>query len=83
VSLSFRLLYPETKETRGDVVDYIGMTFDFTKAGKVSVTKDNCVNDILVGSGVTKRTSSPATKFIFNVCNAKKLSPQKKEFFHT
>jgi Reverse transcriptase (RNA-dependent DNA polymerase) len=76
-------MYPETKETRGDVVDYIGMTFDFTKEGEVSVTMDNCVNDILVGSGVTKRASSPATKNLFDVRNAKKLSPQDAQFFHT
>jgi hypothetical protein len=59
------------------------MTFDFTKEGEVSVTMDNCVNDILVGSGVTKRASSPATKNLFDVRNAKKLSPQDAQFFHT
>jgi Reverse transcriptase (RNA-dependent DNA polymerase) len=74
--------YPETKETRGDVVDYIGMTFNFTKAG-VIVTMDNCVNDILVGSGMTKSASSRATKFLFNVRNVKKLSLQDAQFFHT
>ena len=39
--------YPETKETRGDIIDYIGITFDFTKDGQVSVTMNNCINDIL------------------------------------
>jgi hypothetical protein len=53
-----KAVYPERKETRGDVVDYIGMTFDFTKEGEVSVTMDNCVNDILVGYGVTKRPNT-------------------------
>jgi hypothetical protein len=75
-------VYPETKETRGDVVDCIGMTFDFTKA-EVSVTVDNCVDDKLVGSGVTKRASSPATKFHFNAPNVKKLSLQDAQFFPT
>ena len=41
-----KTVYPET---RGTVIDYIGMTFDFTKAGGVRVTMDNCVNDILTG----------------------------------
>lgn len=31
-------VYPETKETRGDIIDYIGMTFDFSKSGEVSMT---------------------------------------------
>ena len=76
-------VYPETKETRGDVVDYIGMTFDFTKAGRVSVTMDNCVNDIINGCGVTRPASSPATKVLFDVRNTKKLSAQDAQFFHT
>ena len=33
----------------GDVVDYVGMTFDFTKQGTVIVTMSHCVQDILSG----------------------------------
>ena len=76
-------VYPETKENRGDVIDYIGMTFDFTKDGEVSVTMDNCINDILSSSGVAKITSSPATKALFDVRDEKKLSQQDAQFFHT
>ena len=76
-------VYPETKETRGDVIDYIGMTFDFSKIGKVSVTMDNCISDIITSSGVTKVASSPATKTLFDIRDAKKLSHQDSQFFHT
>lgn len=69
-------VYPETKETTGDIIDYIGMTFDFTKNGQVSVTMDNCINDILSSSKVAKEASSPATKTLFTVRDAKKLSQQ-------
>lgn len=76
-------VYPSTKEIRGAIVDYIGMTFDFTKAGEVSVTMDNCIADILSTSKVTKVTSSPATKALFDVRDAKKLSKMDAEYFHT
>ena len=59
------------------------MTFDFTKNGQVSVTMDNCINDILSSSKVAKEASSPATKTLFDVRDAKKLSQQDAQFFHT
>jgi hypothetical protein len=31
-------VYPETRTMSGSVIDYIGLTFDFREAGKVSVT---------------------------------------------
>ena len=39
--------YKETRIVRGKVLDYVGMSFDFSVPGKVKVTMNNCVNDIL------------------------------------
>ena len=36
-------VYPETKTSLGQVLDYVGMTFDFTKEGEIDITMDNCV----------------------------------------
>ena len=35
---------------RERVLDFIGMTFDFTAPGQVSVTMAKCVEDIIVGA---------------------------------
>jgi len=57
-----RTVYPEVTEKRGRVVNYVGMTFDYTVAGQVSVTMDQCVKDILNGCGVVSPKSTPATR---------------------
>ena len=76
-------VYPETKETRGAVVDYIGMTFDFATVGEVKVTTDNCVNDILQDCGVTDVRATPATATLFDVRDAPKASEHERKYFHT
>jgi hypothetical protein len=48
-------VYPETRTNSGVILAYIVMTFDFTIPGEVRVTMhNNCVNDIISDSGVTK-----------------------------
>jgi hypothetical protein len=39
--------YKEIKTSKGKVVDYIGMTFDYIVPGQVSITMDNCERSIL------------------------------------
>jgi D-serine dehydratase len=36
--LYLKRVYPETRTTSGTILDYVGMTFDFTTAGEVRVT---------------------------------------------
>jgi hypothetical protein len=38
-------VYKETRVVKGRVLDYVGMSFDFTKRGEVKVTMGNCVNE--------------------------------------
>ena len=76
-------VYPETKTQRGSVVDYIGMTFDFSIAGEVSITMENCVNDILSGCGVETLRVTPAAATLFDVRHADKASEEESKWFHT
>ncbi len=46
-------VFPAISVHRGEVLDYIGMTFDFTVPGEVSITMENCMRDILSECGVT------------------------------
>ncbi len=59
--------YPEIRTKRGKVINYIGVTFDYTVAGEVKVNMDKCVNDILSGCRVDKIRSTPATENLFDV----------------
>ena len=38
----------ETRVVKGRVLDYVGMSFDFTKRGEVKVTMGNCVSENLL-----------------------------------
>jgi hypothetical protein len=75
---SFRLylkrVYPETRTTSGTILDYVGMTFDFTTAGEVRVTMDKCIGDILSGCGVTTTKVTPAASVLFDVRDAPKAT---------
>ena len=72
--------------TRGEVHDYLGMTFDYTIPGKVKITMpdfvqgvlDECPEDLMKGP-----SSTPAANHLFNIdpeCN--KLSNEKASRFH-
>jgi hypothetical protein len=78
-----RSVYPEIKMTSGLVIDYLGMTFDFSKPGQVNITMDNCVTDILVSSGVTTAKATPATSSLFETRDAPKATAAASAFFHT
>lgn len=76
--------YPETSVKRGKVIDYIGMTFDFSKKGEVKVTMENCVNDIVNGSGVETSRATPAAECLFEVRDGVELaSTTEAEWFHS
>ena len=45
-------VYPTVTHRHGRVVNYVGMTFDFTNEGEVRVTMEHCIKDILHGCGV-------------------------------
>jgi hypothetical protein len=75
--------YNETKSRTGKVVDFVGMTFDFTEAGSVKVTMDNCTEDILKDCGVTEAKATPAASNLFDIRDAPKLSALESKYFHS
>ena len=76
--------YPQISLRRGAILDYIGMTFDFTAPGEVSITMENCVSDIVAECGVTAARATPAAETLFEVrTDVQKASPAEAEYFHT
>jgi hypothetical protein len=82
VDTYLKSVYPETKLCAGLIINYIGMTFDFTVCGEVSVTMDNCVNEILSECDVTTARATPATSSLFDVRQAPKVSEAEARYFH-
>jgi len=79
---------------RERVLDFIGMTFDFTAPGQVSVTMAKCVEDIVSGAisadsiilngGELRVRHTPATDRLFDIRDeAPKLSKVDADFFHS
>ena len=69
--------------TKGRVLDYVGMSFDFTKRGEVKVTMGNCVNDILDGCENFKEMSSLASPTLFDVRSTTKATVEESAWFHS
>ena len=77
-------VYPTVTHRQGRVVNYVGMTFDFTNEGEVRVTMEHCIKDILHGCGVVRPRSTPAAPDLFEIRdNAEKVSPEDAKYFHT
>jgi hypothetical protein len=67
----------------GKVIDYVGMTFDFTEPTTVKVTMAHSVQDILTGCGVDGTAATPASENLFNIRDTTKATEQEKKWFHT
>ena len=71
-------------EHRGDIAEYLAMTFDFRTRGEVRVTMKKLIDDIIAGCGVTAERSTPATDELFNVReDAVQLDQIQKDYFRT
>jgi hypothetical protein len=77
-------VFPAISVHRGEVLDYIGMTFDFTVPGEVSITMENCMRDILSECAVTAPRATPAAETLFDVrSDVEKASSSEAAYFHT
>jgi hypothetical protein len=78
------MLYPNLEVHRGRVLNYIGMVFDFRAPGKVKVTMDGYVSDLLEDYEVIGGVAdTPAALDLFTVGDSELLSDGDKEFFHS
>ena len=80
---ALRNKYKEVTSKRGAVINFIGMTFDFTRTGSVRITMDNLINEILTHSGVETQRATPATETLFDVRDVEKLGTEDKAYFRT
>ena len=78
-----RGVYSEIKVNKGRVLDYLGMTFDFVVPGQVSITMDNCEQDILAECGVWALRCTPAASTLFDTRDAPKATDEEVKFFRT
>ena len=74
--LYLKSVYPETPTNSGAILDYVGMTFDFTIPGQVCITMLKCVADILSGCGVDTTKVTPGASVLFDVRDAPKATQQ-------
>ena len=77
--------YPKLTIKRGQVLDYLGMTFDYTQAGKVKVTMSGYIKELMMFcEDIEGETSTPAASDLFTVKkNAKALDKEGREYFHS
>ena len=70
---------------RGKVLNYLGMVFDFSETGRVRVTMDGFVQEMLSDIEVRfpGECETPAKKDLFVVGDSKVVETKEKEFFHT
>jgi len=65
------------------MLDYLGMTFDYVFPGQVSITMDNCEQDILKECGVCTMRQTTATSMLFNVRGMTKETGEEPRYFRT
>jgi hypothetical protein len=76
--------YKEANRVDGPVINYVGMTLDFSNEGKVVVSMKKYVDDILSLYEVNGSATTPATMSLFTIDpNAEKLSTSMLEMFHS
>jgi hypothetical protein len=69
---------------RGPILSFLGMTFDFSATGEVSVTQAGFVNDLLSSSGVDGTARSPAAENLFQTRDdGPEISEAMKDWFHS
>jgi len=78
------------KPSRGKVHDYLGMILDYSVPGKVKISMKDYIDSMLKEFphmdevNQLKEVKTPAAEHLFTVNNkAPKLSPERKETFHT
>ena len=78
-----RARYGEISLTRGPLLNYLGMSIDFTHAGEARITMAGYVKDVLLSSGVTGNARTPATDGLFEVRgDAVAVSEEIRVWFH-
>ena len=78
--------YAKANVYEGKVIDYLGMLFNYSIPGQLSISMGNMINQFLVDIGVSDdaRAESPAANYLFNIDNdAELLNQNDKELLHS
>ena len=77
--------FGEVTVHKGNVLNYLGMVFDFVNKGKVKITMDGFIEDFFeeLGDRCPGICETPAKREIFEVGDSVKLSNADKDFFHS
>jgi hypothetical protein len=81
------MLYPGLTKTRGKVLNYIGMTFNYEKLGKVKITMEGFIRDLLdTCKDIIGVSSFPGDHKLYQTTDEVKnplLPDNLREFFHS
>ena len=71
--------------TRGNIHEYLGMTFDFTNKRKVVISMAEYMSRLVdeFPHPITKKAKSPAAEDLFGAGNGKSLDKEQAKVFHT
>ena len=76
--------YQEIEAKKGPVLSYVGMTFDFSVEGRVSISMKGYVYDLLDELDINGSAKTPATSDLFSVReDCPKLPQDRREQFHS
>jgi hypothetical protein len=76
--------FHEIKSTRGDLHSYLGQTFDFSEDGKVRITMEGYIYDILESYDVRDFVVTPAQADLFDIHpESERLSSASSDEFHS
>ena len=79
---------PDIVVHTGPIINYLGMTLDFTTTGEAAITQTGYIKEMTSNSGIddSKRANTPAGDCLFQVredTEAGELTHQQKEWFHS
>jgi hypothetical protein len=77
-----RMRYGEITLKHGPMLNYLGMSLDFSHSGEARLTMSGYLNEILMTSGVTGTARTPATDTLFEANATELVSEDVRVWFH-
>ena len=77
-----RTRYGEITLKHGPLLNYLGMSLDFSHSGEARLTMSGYLNEILMTSGVTGTARTPATDTLFEADDTELVSEDVRVWFH-
>ena len=81
---ALRSKYKDINVQEGLVHPYLGMTFDYSVEGKVKVTQDGYVSELIASEDIKSAVKTPASEDLFVIDpDSAELNKEAKEHFHS